>query len=369
MRVVAACLLLALAACKQLLGFDEVVPAVQPDGPPVDNADAPPDGDVQPSCFGTFATICLAALPTATFAVAANGMQQVSTNEPCAETIAGTTIDACVIVGTTISIDGTLRASGTRPLVLISTGPLLIGSFGSIDVSSVAADPTHLGAGARTCAPITAASAGGGGAGGSLTSSGGSGGTGGGGNGAIASAPSAVATLVGGCSGSPGAGGMAGAAGRGGGGVLAIASVISIDGLINASGEGGLGAEGDQDGGGGGGSGGLIILDASTSITISAAAKLIAQGGGGGGGNGGGGGTAQPGEDPDAATPGVAAQGGAGSDAGAGTGGNGGVAGAGAAGENAGGKGGGGGGGSTGLIRGISPMSINNGVSSPGLMP
>ncbi|MBA2544948.1 MAG: hypothetical protein H0V17_35220 [Deltaproteobacteria bacterium] len=363
--VVAACLF-ELAACKQLLGFDEVVLTDKPDGPRSDSGDPLPDG-AGSLCFGTFATICLDALPTEPFVVSANDTL-VQTTELCATTVAGTTVDACVIVGTSIQVDGVLRAFGTRPLVLIATESFSIGNAGVIDVSSVQTEQTQLGAGARACAPSLAATAGGGGAGGSLTTSGGAGGNGGGGNGGIPAASSAVTTLIGGCSGSPGTGAMAGAAGHGGGAVLVIASTLSITGRINASGAGAAPAVGDQDGGGGGGSGGVIILDASAIITVSGTARLIAQGGGGGGGDGGGGG-AEAGQDPNPATPGVAAQGGAGSDVGAGAGGDGGVAGGGGAGENAGGKGGGGGGGSTGLIRGIAPMVTNNGVSSPGLMP
>ena len=205
----------------------------------------------------------------------------------------------CVIVGTRITIASgmTLRAHGTKPLVLLATDTFDL--EGSIDVSSKHGDPKS-GSGAKSpgpCLGTTAAMGHSGGYGGSFGGMGGPGGTpvsttdeAGGvpGPGLNGSSP---ADLRGGCFGGDGAGNPPpdGAGGSGGGAVAIIAvTSIHLNGQINASGAGGLGGTGNSGGGGGGGggSGGMIVLDAPL-IDAGAGPNVWLFANGGGGGQGG----------------------------------------------------------------------------------
>jgi len=331
------------------------------------------------TCFGTaIVQVCLASAPTQPLTISD---QTLDTGAPamCATAVTGGD-DYCVVVATTITISGTLRAIGPKPLVLIASDSITTTVGGLIDASSrrsraVGAPETGAGADANAtiCVAGTPATNRGGGAGGSFTGTGGTGGTGASAN---AGTPGNAATppitaLRGGC---PGQDGQAtpGSAGHGGGAVYLIAGTkidIGGDG-INAGGEaGGGGTPGPSGGGGGGGgAGGMIGLDAPM-IMVTGTGSLVANGGGGGEGGSGGAATAGA-NGTDAITTGPAS-GGNGS---TGSGGNGGNGSAGAAagagmqggpGTNAGGNngGGGGGGGGAGLIKTFGTANLGSQIS------
>jgi hypothetical protein len=198
----------------------------------------------------------------------------------------------CVLGGTDVTIDMHVVVSGSRPLVIVATGNLLVKAAGNLDVAS---HHDHRGPGSDGTPCTTGVDPdpndGGGGRGGSMTLAGGNGGTGlvgspHNGAGGIAAAAMIPTTLRGGCPGSDGGGGgNRGVKGHGGGAVYLFASSsIQIDGTIDASGGGGGGADTGQDGGGGGGSGGVIAFDAHD-LTFADGANIYANGGGGGEGS------------------------------------------------------------------------------------
>jgi hypothetical protein len=328
-----------------------------PDAPP----DAPPGAQ---ACFGTgIVRVCFAAPPPTPLTISAQTTINTDNSSMCATTVSSTS-DYCVIAATSITVDATLRATGTKPLVLIASDAITVNQL--IDVGSHRATqttPELIGAGAdpAACTPGTPAGTRGGGAGGSFTGQGGDGGGGaaGGLGGQAVNGTTTITELRGGCPGQAGNGGGAGTGGHGGGAVYLIAgNRIDIAGPgINAAGEGGApGApsEGASSGAGGGGSGGMIGFDAPT---ITCASLLLANGGGGGEGSGEGG-PGAPGKDPSTTA------GSAGGSGGATVGGNGGTGSAGpAAGPGGDGRNGssttgrnngagGGGGGGAGLIKG-----------------
>jgi hypothetical protein len=339
------------------------------DGPPPDAAiDAPVDAPIDAAqlCFGTFTNICLQSLPSAEFRVDAPTTIDTGTSPSCAQVTTGG--DICVISATTITINAALRATGTRPLVLLARDSLVINASGSIDVGSHRGATPETGANsdpATGCAAGTAPGVRAGGAGGSFAGAGGNGGDGGnGGNGGQRGNPTgAVAVMRGGCAGQDGDGGNRGVRGHGGGAVLLIAPTIDHSGPINAAGEGGSAGTDNSSGGGGGGAGGMIVLDATT---ITGTALLLANGGGGGEGSG----TDTAGENGgDPIGTGAALGGNDGSNNG-GNGGNGsagaaaGGGGSGANGANGGTPGGGGaGGGGAGLIRARTAQNLGPNVS------
>ena len=268
-----------------------------PDDARIDAADAVIDAaiDARPDaqqCFGSFVSVCLSVLPSAPFALgAADADLDIDTGSSAL--CDSRTTDYCVLAGTGISIAAgrTLRAHGSKPLILIAaTAAAQIA--GAINVSS-SHDGT-LGAGAvsaNLCAaasPPTPAAGAAGGFGGSFGGKGGDGEKIDNDQGKAAPASSFPAALRGGCPG--GTGGAGGAGGNGGGAVIVFASSIQLDGSINASGAGGHGGLDVKSGGGGGGSGGMIVLDAAT---ISGTGAAFANGGGGGQG----GAAAAPGEE------------------------------------------------------------------------
>jgi hypothetical protein len=320
--------------------------AVDAPGPGID---APPAA----ACFGVVVQICLPSLPGGNVQINSQVTRTIDTDSTsdCLPLAAGTTVDACVLAGRGVQIDGTLVATGSRPLVLLATVQQInINGNGTVDVSSKQGS-TARGAGARaSCAGGSAASGGGGGAGGSHGGAGGAGGSAAVGTPGTAAGPSDLVVLVGGCPGRDG-GNSSGSGGRGGGAVALISvGEIIVDGRINASGAGGDGGEQSATarGGGGGGSGGLIVFDTSN-LTINGNGRLLAQGGGGGEGNSA---TASGDDGDDPTIPGTAASGGStGGVSSGGDGGPGGTAAGGSAGEGAlGTNGAGGGGGGAGYI-------------------
>ena len=240
-------------------------------------------------CFGTgLVTICPSAPPDGELSISIS--IDTDSSVLCAKT--KTASPYCVLAAHDISIDtgGSVKAIGTRPLVLLATGTIDLA--GTLDVASERAmgGASMPGAGAdpSACLPLIAASSGGGGAGGSFGGAGGGGGNGAGGSGGGPAAPPITpTTLRGGCAGGSGAGSSPGAGGHGGGAVYLIASAaitVEASGVIDASGEGGdNGSLGGPTGGCGGGAGGMIGLDA-PAVVIDG--EVFANGGGGGGGGG-----------------------------------------------------------------------------------
>jgi len=343
-------------------------------GPPVDTApavdadiplvDAALDGPAMP-CYGDpqgLVTPCFSSEPTGDLTLPS--LIDTDHDALCSTATLNVPSTICVIAGVNLTVpDGvTVAAVGSRPLVLVATRTITIGTDGVLDVAShrSSANPdatAQLGAGsdpAGGCDPGVAPHASVGGAGGSFVAPGGSGGSGESGAGGGTSGAGQAIALRGGCSGQDGSsdggsGGGRGRGGHGGGAVYLIARTILNSGTINASGEGGgRGRASGNSPAGGGGSGGLIGLDAPTITNFHI---VFANGGGGGEGADG----------PTSGLPGPeavgvsAARGGAGGSFGGdgGDGGAGGTAGgmaAGGDGKNAPADGGGGGGGSTGVI-------------------
>jgi len=275
-------------ACVPIGGAQMIDASI--DAPP----DVPPDAR---ACFGTgIVQVCLAQAPAMPFN---NGdlttidTGDTSATSKCAATVSGGE-NYCVIAGTSISITGALRATGSKPLVLLSTSTITVSQL--IDVGSHRGAPEFVGAGADpTAACAMGGAAGGsapglrsGGAGGSFNGKGGHGGDGAGagaGNGGQAINAVTPTVLRGGCAGQSGDGGAKGAGGHGGGAVYLLAvDRIDISGPgINAAGEGGAPGTSGASGAGGGGAGGMIGFDAPT---ITCTGFLIANGGGGGEGSG-----------------------------------------------------------------------------------
>lgn len=272
----------------QCVESDQPPPDVlEPDGPPVDPGD---------TCFGSAGGLvepCFAPADVPAGAVALTADIDTDASNLCSTVVKNTT--ACVVAGASISIANgvTVRATGSKPLVLLATGGAITVD-GTIDVASHVALPTPPTPGASAnfagCDAGTVPNNGGGGAGGSFGSLGGNGGNG---RNVAASGGAAGATQVpnalrGGCPGQDGDGAANfGPGGASGGAVYLIATTsvaIGAAGAINASGAGALnGFLSGSVGGGGGGSGGLIGIDAPA---ITNAGNVFANGGGGGEGSG-----------------------------------------------------------------------------------
>ena len=204
--------------------------------------------------------------------------------------------DFCLVVAKNVDVSGTLRAIGSRPLVVIGANHVHV--TGTLDAASHQATPTIAGAGADfapSCpAPLMpidgtsvgagASDGGGAGGGGGYQGQGGVGTFGATGTGGFGGpARPLPGPFAAGCFGGSGGAGLAAGPARshGGGGIYLIAGTeITVSGTIAAWGAGGL-AGGAHAGGAGGGSGGLIALDAPT-VSVTATARLLATGGGGG---------------------------------------------------------------------------------------
>jgi hypothetical protein len=314
-------------------------------------------------CFDGFTRVCLQALPTMPLVVGST--MTIDTTTDCAETTMGTANGVCVVAATVIEVSAgaTLRATGSRPLVLLATTSIVV--TGTLDAASHRGGTAGPGANPAACptgtAP-TAAGGGGGGYGGTFVTLGGDGGeclT----RGAKGIAPTTAevpVSLRGGCPGIAGASTNPGAGGAGGGAVELNAASIMVSGSVNASGAGGQGGTSNDSGGGGGGSGGMIVFD---TATLAVTGMVMVQGGGGGGGSGNSG-SGTPGADPTVA--GVGAAPGDGYHA---VGGVGGAGGTGAIATDAGDAeagnliGGGGGGGGAGVTKG--PNATTEMISPP----
>jgi hypothetical protein len=341
-------------------------------GPGSDNPDGgattPPDAAL--FCYGTTGVVrvCYATAPTGTLQITAPTPLDTDNDPLCVAPLSGGN-GYCVVAAATIDIQDTLRAFGSRPLVLVASGSITSNADGFINVSSNRTGDTELGAGhdLGTCTAMvgTAPTKRAGGAGGSFAGQGG--------NGSMSSdgtstagvagnaAPTPSTAFRGGCSGQAGDGAQAGIAGHGGGAVFLIAgNKIALNSLVSAGGEGGVGGTAGG-GAGGGGAGGMIGLDAPT---ITSTGTLTANGGGGAEG----GGTTSQGPAGADATGTNAALGGANANSGA-DGGDG-SAGAGAGGKDAKNNatspgGGGGGGGGAGVILATHGASLGTRVSPP----
>lgn len=257
-----------------------------------------------PTCYGpSFLTVCFNGPPASSLQIPSTGS---TASAITLDTVSGMSSDPalkcvtpasggsnyCVVIATDITITAKLRATGTRPLVLIASDAIKISGTGaSIDVASHRGENPEAGAGAdaASCNAGTPPASGGGttsdggGAGGSFAGSGGRGGSGST-TGGKAGATISSTALRGGCPGQTGQGDGAGDGGHGGGAVFLIAHSIQIDGFIDASGEGGGGGQ-TAAGGGGGGAGGMIGFDTMT-LSATATSLILANGGGGGGGGG-----------------------------------------------------------------------------------
>src|SRR5262245_10925315 len=249
---------------------------------------SPPSSEdgAAPACFGSLFKVCFAssdALPTQPLIVASDLEIDTDSSPMC--DVHSDRSDVCVVAGVTWTLaeNRTLRAYGTKPLVLLSATTAVL--HGTIDVASRHTGTRAIGAGAaaRALCPSGSLPQGhSGGAGGSFHGRGGDGESKDGVPGKAADPVPVPATLRGGCFGGDGANQSApsGVGGIGGGAVVIIAQAITLDGLINASGGGARGGPGNTSaGGGGGGSGGMIVLDAA--ISLGATARMFANGGGG----------------------------------------------------------------------------------------
>ena len=236
--------------------------------------------DAAPTCYGTgLLSICPTTAPTTPVVLNAAINTQSS---PLCKPYTGANQNAyCVVQGTSVSVTATVRATGSKPLVILATGTITVDS--TLDVSDGGANynPGSCSAGGT---PTTAQ----GGAGGSFTGRGGAGGGVASGLGPTGGATTSTPAVRGGCNGGTGSGATAGVGGRGGGAVYLIAKTsisVSATGGITAIGGAGAGASAPGDaasagaGGGGGGSGGFIGFDAPT---VTVAGIVFANGGGGG---------------------------------------------------------------------------------------
>jgi hypothetical protein len=272
-----------------------------PGGPGDDAGPPPPDGPPTGNgvCYGPSGwQVCLDARASGPVQLQGTlDTDKSDANNPCLKnqpsSWTASQPAACIIVGGSVTI-GALRATGSRPLVIVADGRIDVG--GLVDIASHRS-PSGVGAGtaaAAACKPFASNPAngppGGGGAGGSFMFPGGNGGTGDGTSQAAGQAATGLvggpSQLRGGCAGQPGGGGKSDDGGAGGGAIYLVSAgtiAISAAGIIDVSGAGGAGGDA-QHGGGGGGSGGMIVLYA-PSITTVATTILIADGGGGGGGS------------------------------------------------------------------------------------
>lgn len=279
--------MLVCAGCNQILGVNDI--ALGDAGTSGGDGSGAGSQCITGVGSGALFTPCFATLPT--MDVILVGSIDTGTSNLCSVQKQSGGPDVCVVAGKTVTVQGNLRATGTRPLVLAAVTDLTVSAM--IDLTG--GTPGAAGASTGDCLGTAAGGddgqspgGGGGGALGAPSASGGmgyAGATGGAGTGLIA-----TPTFVrGGCNGAKGGakGSVAGGAGGGGGGALYLIAGNSIDvqggGTIAAPGGGGAGGLSGGAGGGGGASGGLVGLDAPG---VFVDGTIYANGGGGGGGAG-----------------------------------------------------------------------------------
>lgn len=321
----------------------------------------PPDGGTDggnKTCYGAMNGLvrpCFRPAPTGD--VMLTTAINTTNDARCSRDVTDVPAGLCVIAGATITVPAgaTIEVTGDKPLVLVATDSIRItGTLDAASHRSTTSPDMHGQAGAGSdptdgCAPGNLPGISGGGAGGSFIALGGTGGAGTGAGGQPGTARALA--LRGGCRGQDAQGtGLMALGGRGGGAVYLIATTITIEGTINASGEGGhRGISPGDSPGGGGGSGGLIGLDA---MTIDNTNGTVFANGGGGGEGSGNGASGNHGADPNSVAPAIGGTGGGGGNGGAGgAGGTGGGNATGGNGQSAAGNGGGGGGGAAGVIK------------------
>jgi hypothetical protein len=104
-------------------------------------SDVPGDANIPidaPVCFGVMYPICLAAPPSAPLTISSDttiNTDRTDATIPCAETASGGD-HYCVIAGTTIDITASVRATGSKPLVLLAATSITTSA--AIDVGSEA---------------------------------------------------------------------------------------------------------------------------------------------------------------------------------------------------------------------------------------
>jgi hypothetical protein len=345
---------------------------------PQDAGSGGASADAPPVCYGTGpAMTCLDNAPTAAYP---GGPMTVDTDISSTQCRSDVTLPkgntVCVIAYTSILLDDTISAHGSRPLVIVSADDFTIQGNGIVDAGSHGSgDPQAVGPAANGSCNGGLDGVHGGGPGGSFAGLGGGGGTPNGLSGIAGFPPSSPSALRGGCPGNDGDS-SPGSHGDGGGAVALVTNAtLEIDGYIDASGAFGSGGNGQNyGGGGGGGTGGMIEIAADT---VTGAGQVFAAGGGGGEGGENNNGTAtdgKAGNDPTTSSFGAGAAGGDGftTDAGAGgngngtndvfpTYGNGGQSGTGSV-----HVGGGGGGGSSGYLFVHVTTNMFTGTTSPG---
>jgi hypothetical protein len=332
-------------------------------------------------CASGFVDLCEQAPPDGPLDIVGPDTINTDTDPRCRTLAQASGGPVCLVYASSVSItsSGSLTATGSRPLAIVSTGMMTIG--GAIDVSSRRAGARGPASSDAACAfasnPEPDTGGAGGGAGGSFGLPGGNGGTGDndnsqGNDGTAApgtvGAPATIVALRGGCRGQNGAnedasGGAGGTGGHSGGALYLFAGqAIEVSGSIRATGAGGDGGQ-VQAGGGGGGSGGLVVIE-SPSITISG--SISANGGGGGEGGARVSSTpvsGQPGADGMLGT--TPAPGGMGTDNRFGYGGDGGAGATAAAAGVTSVVGGGGGGGGVGSVKLLGSANVGGQISPP----
>ncbi|HET9989358.1 MAG TPA: hypothetical protein VFQ65_12595, partial [Kofleriaceae bacterium] len=248
----------------------DAAPIVDAADAPGATADALPDAPPGEVCFGTLAydRICYLSANVPTGTVTYQVIMNVNTDDPptcngntnLASTLPG---NPCIIAAAEIrlEINAELDVYGSRPLILLATGPqgINVGAGTIIDASS-----NDIGAGPAApaqCNGATIASQKSGAFGGSFFALGGKGGLGDGNNAASKGLPapvlSAPAMLQGGCPGGIGGTNNFHQPAPGGGAVALVAMTLTIDGIVAAGGAGGVTPTQDQSGGNGGGAGGM----------------------------------------------------------------------------------------------------------------
>jgi hypothetical protein len=227
-----------------------------------------------PYCFGSgLFQFCSDALSTEVKTLA-SPINTDATSTCFATPMSGTT-EVCVIYAGRITITGSVRATGSRPLVLVAVQ--LIDVQGTLDAGSRRIGGTGAGGNTGTCPGPTNPGIEGGASGGSFHGLGGTGGAAAAGTEGVAAMPFAPTSVRGGC---PGGASLAptGTPGRGGGVLYLIAGsaiLVGSEGRLDVSGAGALAGDGA---GMGGGAGGLLVLDAAA---FQIEGDLMANGGGG----------------------------------------------------------------------------------------